>query len=261
MARTLNPVSHAVRRVAFVDAALGIIQTKGYEQMSIQDVLDELGASKGAFYHYFATKEALLAAVVERTVEAATETVEPIAADPDLSALQKLEGIFAGIAQWKGERTELILELMQVWFSDDNTIVRERLRRAVTSRLTPMLVSVLRQGAAEGTFSMGSPEGTASVFVALILGLNETASQLYLARQSDAISFDVVERTLASYTEAFERILGLPPGGWPLYDPALVRRWFGSPAATEAPVTPVSHQPRPLFQVPLGESRQKEAFE
>jgi AcrR family transcriptional regulator len=247
MARTLNPVSHAVRRDAFVDAALGIIQTKGYEQMSIQDVLDELGASKGAFYHYFATKEALLGAIVERTVEAATETAEPIVSDPDLSAVAKLERIFAGIAQWKGERTELMLELMQVWFSDDNTVVRERLRRAVTTRMTPMLVSVLRQGALEGVFSMRSPEGTGIVFVALLLGLQETASQLFLARQTDAVSFEEVEGTLASYTEAFERILGLAPGAWPLYDPALLRHWFGSPAQTQPYLSQVSHPQKEAF--------------
>ena len=57
------PTAHAVRRDEFVDAAQRLIQSPGYEQMSVQDVLDELGASKGAFYHYFDSKEALLEAV------------------------------------------------------------------------------------------------------------------------------------------------------------------------------------------------------
>ena len=60
MARTLDPAAHALRRDEFVDAAQRLIQSRGYEQMSIQDVLDELGASKGAFYHYFDSKEGLL---------------------------------------------------------------------------------------------------------------------------------------------------------------------------------------------------------
>jgi tetracycline repressor-like protein len=53
MARTLDPVAHAVRREAFLDAGQRLIATKGYTQLSIQDVLDELASSKGAFYHYF----------------------------------------------------------------------------------------------------------------------------------------------------------------------------------------------------------------
>ena len=60
MARTVNATVYAVRRDAFIDAAQRLIQAKGYEQMSIQDVLDELDASTGAFYHYFDSKAALL---------------------------------------------------------------------------------------------------------------------------------------------------------------------------------------------------------
>ena len=49
MARTLDPVAHAVRRDAFLDAAEALIRAKGYDEMSIQDVLDAVGASRGAF--------------------------------------------------------------------------------------------------------------------------------------------------------------------------------------------------------------------
>lgn len=44
----------AVGRDVFVDAAQLLIQTKGYERFSFQDVLDATATSKGAFYHYFA---------------------------------------------------------------------------------------------------------------------------------------------------------------------------------------------------------------
>ena len=62
MARTLNPTLHTVRRDAFLDVAQRLVETKGYEAMSIQDVLDALEVSKGAFYHYFDSKQALLEA-------------------------------------------------------------------------------------------------------------------------------------------------------------------------------------------------------
>jgi len=99
MARTVNPAAHALRRDAFVDAAQRLIQKKGYEQMSIGDVLDELDTSRGAFYHYFDSKVALLEAVAERMVEVATAEMAPVADDPDRSALQKLDGVFGGLAR------------------------------------------------------------------------------------------------------------------------------------------------------------------
>ncbi len=227
MARTLNPVAHSVRREAFLDAAQRLIQSKGYEEMSVQDVLDELDASKGAFYHYFGSKEALLAAVVDRIVEAATGAMTPIALDPGLPAFEKLERLFSTLAQWKGERTELMLELARVWISDANAVVRDQLRVGTQARLVPLLATIVRQGKADGTFDVTSPDHTAGVLVSLLLGANEAASRLYVSRQADEVSFEEVESTLAAYAEAFERILGLRPGSWPLFDRPTLLTWFG----------------------------------
>jgi hypothetical protein len=49
---------------------------------------------------------------------------------------------------------------------------------------------------------------------------------MFLSRQAGTITFDEVERTLAAYSEAFERILGLPPGSWELVDSSTVHLWF-----------------------------------
>lgn len=226
MPRTLNPVAHAIKRDAFLDVGERLIRTQGYEQMTVQDVLDDLGTSKGAFYHYFDSKAALLAAVIERMVETATGTVEPLAADPQMSAVKKLEGVFSGIAQWKGERPEVLAELLRTWFSDENRIVREQLRRSTAVRLTPLLVGIVRQGQAEGTFSASSAEGAAGVLLVLILGLNETGTELFLARQANTISFEEVESRLGAYVEALERVLGLPAASLAIGDQVALRQWF-----------------------------------
>ena len=227
VARTLDPSAHAIRRDAFLDAALRLIQVKGYEQMSVQDVLDDLDVSKGAFYHYFGSKEALLAAVVDRMIKAAMAGIGPIVADPDPTALARLGRLFSAIAQWKGERTELMIELVRVWFSDSNAVVRDQLRRGTQETLTPLLAQIVRQGKDEGAFTINSPEHTARVLVSILLGLNETASQLFLARQAGAVTFEDVECTLAAYAEACERVLGLQPGSWPSLDRSTLLFWFG----------------------------------
>jgi AcrR family transcriptional regulator len=226
MPRTLDPVAHALRRDAFVDTAQRLIQVKGYEEMSIQDVIDQLDTSKGAFYHYFDSKVDLLEAVAERIVDTVTASLAPTVDDPSLSALSKLEAIFTGIARWKTDRKGLMLALLRVWLSDENAIVREKVRQRTAIRLTPLLASIVRQGRAEDVFSATSTEPTACVLVSLLLGLNETATRLYVARQDGAISFDEVLRIVAAFTEAFERILGLDPGQWPAVDIPTLRFWF-----------------------------------
>ena len=227
MARTLDPVAHAVRREAFLDAGQRLIATKGYAQLSIQDVLDELSSSKGAFYHYFDSKASLLDGIVSRMVEAATASLAPTVADPDRSALEKVNAVFTGLASFKAERKDLILALTRVWLSDDNAVVREHFRRGVVAAMTPLLATIIRQGVAEGSFTTASPDHAARVFVSLVLGANEAATDLFVAHQDGAVTFEEVERALEAFAEAFERILGVRPGSLELANrSAVLREWF-----------------------------------
>jgi AcrR family transcriptional regulator len=227
MARTVNPTLHTVRREAFLDVAQGLVQTKGYEAMSIQDVLDQLEASKGAFYHYFDSKQALLEAVVDRFADGAIATLAPVLEDAEMPALRKLERIFAGIASWKAERKEFVLAMIDVWNSDGNAIVREKLRRLTVTRLVPLLSVVIKQGIDEGAFAAESPDETAMVLTSLMQGFQQQASDFFIARQAGTITFDVVRRSFAANTEAFERILGTPKGSLTLIDEPTLRFWFG----------------------------------
>ena len=49
-----------LRRQEILDTAERLFLSRGYEQTSVQDILDEMGLSKGGFYHHFDTKMALL---------------------------------------------------------------------------------------------------------------------------------------------------------------------------------------------------------
>jgi AcrR family transcriptional regulator len=227
VARTVNTEVRAVRREAFVDAALRLIQQKGYEQMSVQDVLDAVSASRGAFYHYFDSKDALLEAVLERMSDVVLAGQAPLVNDPNVPALEKLERLFAGIAQWKNRRKELMTALLRVWLSDDNAIVREKFRKAMVLRMVPLLGAIIRQGKAEGVFAVSSPEHAARSVWSLMQGAQEVAGELLLARQANVVPFEAVEATFAAYAEGFERIVGVPPGSIHVVDDATLRLWFG----------------------------------
>jgi AcrR family transcriptional regulator len=223
----VNATLHTVRRDAFLDAAQRLVETKGYEAMSVQDVLDALEVSKGAFYHYFDSKQALLEAVVDRFADGGMASIAPILNDPKLPAITKLERVFSGIAGWKAQRKELVLGIIEVWNSDSNAIVREKVRRMTARLMVPLLSAVVEQGIAEGVFKVASADETASVLVSLLLGFQEQATHLFIARQAGTVPFEVVERTIAGFTEAFERILGIPKGSLTLTDQATLHFWFG----------------------------------
>lgn len=227
MARTLNPETHAVKRDVFVDAAQHLIVTRGYEQFSVQDVLEIADASKGAFYHYFDSKDQLVDAVVNRMADQATVVIEPVLGDPSLPAIDKLERLFNGMAQFKAERKDLVLGILRVWQSDDNALVREKLRKLVAIRLVPWLEVIVRQGIGEGSFSSGYPDYLARVLATLVQGMSELASELWVGRQTDAVSLEEVKRTFHAYHEAFERIVGARPGSLKFLDEPTIEFWFG----------------------------------
>ena len=226
MARTLDPTAHAVKRDAFLDAAQRLIERKGYEAMSVQEVLEDVATSKGAFYHYFDSKADLLDGVVERMVDGALSTVQPFIDDPALPAPVKFRALFAGIAGYKTQRKDLLLGLLETWLSDHNAVVREKFRRVVIQRMTPMMATIIREGQEQGVYAVGSPERTARVFVAFLLSLNQSTTELYLARHAGEIPLDEVRSALAAQVEAMERILGAPKGSITLIDEALLHEWF-----------------------------------
>jgi AcrR family transcriptional regulator len=228
VARTLNLAEHTVRKEAFVEAAERLMQAKGYERTSIQDILDELGASRGAFYHYFDSKQALVEAVIDRMVEAGLASVEPIVEDQDLPAAAKLVRVFGDIGQWKTDRRELIAAFLEVWVSDDHAVVREKFRRRLVARFAPILSKIVRQGIEEGTFQVESPDNTALVLMILIQGMQDEALDLYIASQADAVTVDEVAKRFTSFASAFERVLGVEAGSISLVDRSILQAWYGN---------------------------------
>jgi AcrR family transcriptional regulator len=226
LVRTLNPTVRAVRRDAILDVAERLMRTCGYEEMSVQDIQDELGVSRGAIYHYFGSKAEILDAVSERTTDTVIAVIEPIADDVGLTPLAKLQQVFAVAGQWKAERKELMVALAQAWYSDHNLLVRERLGHMVTARLTPLIAGILRDGKAEGVFHVGSPDHAAAILVAMLLDSGEALSRLIFARLAGTVPFEDVERAIAAYNEAFERILGLSSGSFEIVDTRTLRFWL-----------------------------------
>ncbi|GAC1365845.1 MAG: TetR/AcrR family transcriptional regulator [Ktedonobacteraceae bacterium] len=63
MARTPKVVED--RREQIIDAAMQVFAQKGFVRATNKDIAQEAGITPGLIYHYFASKEALLQAIVE----------------------------------------------------------------------------------------------------------------------------------------------------------------------------------------------------
>ena len=148
MARTAKEFT--VRRNEILDVAQRLVYTKGYEQMTIQDVLDGLQISKGAFYHYFRSKQDLLDAMIGHMIEDGENLILPIIQDPDLNALEKLRRYFDTVARWKNAQKTYLMAIMRIWYADDNAIVRQKMTAAAIQHISPLFTQIIRQGMDEG---------------------------------------------------------------------------------------------------------------
>lgn len=238
MARTVKEEEHARKRNAILDVAQRLIYTRGYEQMTIQDLLDDLQISKGAFYHYFDSKQAVLEALVERMGEEVVQLLFPIVHDPALPALEKLRRFFPTLAQWKTARKDFILALMHILYADDNAIFRQKARALTVKRVTPLLSTVIRQGIQEGVSTTAYPDQVSEVVLSLVLDFGDAAAGLLLSWEPERDEYLRVERTVAAYTETLERALGAPAGSLPLADDQTLREWFVSPGDKGAETKP-----------------------
>jgi AcrR family transcriptional regulator len=230
MARIVNKEEYEARRNEILDATQQLIYTKGYEQMTIQDILDTLQISKGAYYHYFNSKSEVLDSMVERmVVEEMVPILSSIVQDTHLSALEKLHHYFDSAVRWKTARRALMLELLRVWLSDENAIVRQKFLNLSLEHVTPLLTEIIRQGIQEGVFTTAYPEQTCRVIYYTLLGLSDTILELLI---SDDTNLDraYIESTVTAYVnalnDAVERLLGAPNGSLHLLHIEALEGWF-----------------------------------
>lgn len=211
MVRTVNEQEYAERRNAILDVTQQLVDTKGYEQMAIQDILDTLQISKGAFYHYFDSKAALLFALVERKGDQIEQIVLPIVQDPKLSAMDKLVRYFGTLNQFKLEHKQMAFALMRIWYADENAIVRHKIYMIQVKRLVPWLTQIIAQGVEEGVFTTRYPEQAARMVISLMNDMGDAISSLYL-KEGEISDSPQITQIAAATVDGLERVLGAQSG-------------------------------------------------
>jgi AcrR family transcriptional regulator len=209
-----------VRRNEILDVAERLLATKGYEQMAIRDIVDELQIAKGTVYHYFDSKAALLEALIERMGDQVEQLVLPLVHDTTLGALEKLLRCFATVDQVKLGRQALMLEFLHVWYDDENAIVHRKLSRASAKRFVPWLSQIIQQGVEEGVFTTAYPDQVARMIIALRNDLGSAIAELLLSEGRELpdvpgiTQMDVpgITQMAEATIDALERLLGVKPG-------------------------------------------------
>jgi len=160
------------RRQQIMAAALACFSRQGFHRTTMQDIVKESGLSAGAFYTYFASKEAIVVALAEehhRTeaaalagADTATDSVDALTTLAQVS-LGRLDN--AEERQWRRVTVQLWAEALR------DPHIMEVTRSGLDGPLE-VLTDVIARGQREGTLPPGpDPGATARVCAAIFQGL------------------------------------------------------------------------------------------
>lgn len=205
------------RRSELLAAAERLFYTKGYEQTSVQDILDEIGFSKGGFYHHFDSKLSVLEAICDMRAQESCERAKQIVGKEG-SAVDKLNALLNSSALWQSENSSFVSLLIQVAYRQDSALMRERMKSCQIKSLQETMEAVLAVGVKNGEFFVTDLQATASLLLRLYMQFtDEVAFLLAQLDQQEEMVEEMIRRMIV-YRQAIERTLIAPFGSIVLFE-------------------------------------------
>lgn len=209
---------YAVRKDEFLDAAQALFYTKGYEQTSVNAILEKVGVAKGTFYHYFKSKEALLDSLIERMTGQIIAGMKVIVENPDLDAITKLNQVFQSSGSWKAAHMAIPIPIRHTLYNPGNLIMLRRMTLSTTRIAGPLIAKIIQQGKRERVFDTEFPEELGELLYMQFANWREKLADLLLGIDKHPEYREKIIRFVDIYNDTTERFLRAPRGSIMIFD-------------------------------------------
>ena len=214
------------RRMEFIETAQTLFYTKGYERTSVNDIIEAVGVSKGAFYYYFESKTAVLEAIVDEIIERVLADLQEIIADETLPAIAKWQKALQVSNNWKLERKEEMIAASRLMQMDENILLQHKIRAATRQVVISEMAKIITQGVDEGVFSVQHVLETTEILLGIISTLSSTVNELIFNQENYEDPAAIALRKKMAVETAVERLLSAPPGSMSIVDDEALTAWF-----------------------------------
>jgi AcrR family transcriptional regulator len=136
-------------REAVRAAAAELFIRKGYDATSVGDIADSLGLTKSAFYHHVASKEELLADLLDEALRELEATVAAAGEGPG-PASERLRATVARSVEVLVDHQPAVTLLLRVHGNSDTEVAALRRRRAIDRRLADLVSRAAQEGEMRG---------------------------------------------------------------------------------------------------------------
>jgi AcrR family transcriptional regulator len=152
--RVVGDPAWAPAKRAIYESALNLFWEKGYQSTSVQDIVESVGLTKGAFYHYFQSKDDLLVLTQDRYHDSEIPRFKAIAAS-DQPSERKLSMMIAEIVE-----SILTYRVEVSMFFDQWRLLNEKAFSAIKRRrddLEQPIIQIVEEAMAEGVIKSELP--------------------------------------------------------------------------------------------------------
>ena len=192
MARNKHP-EKTVQQILSISYRLFL--EKGYEQTTIQDIINQLGMSKGAIYHHFKSKEEILHAIGDKGNY--SDTIELYKNLNHLNALQKLKKIikneFENLEKQQFNRMGISLT--------ENPKFVSILLNGTLKYGAPIFQELIEEGKKDGSISLEDSKSASEVILLL--------NNIWLSPMIGQVSEEDLERRIL-YLKSLTELMGIP---------------------------------------------------
>lgn len=163
MARNKNP-EITINRI--LDTSMDLFLKKGYDNTTIQDIVDELGdLSKGAIYHHFKSKEEIMESVIPRIYRGSDEYYSQLEEITYKNGLDKLKKTL--IISLKNPATEKLIKAAPNLMKNSR-ILTQQLCDVIGTIVPNIIEPIIREGMNDGSIKTNNPKEIAESFLILM---------------------------------------------------------------------------------------------
>jgi len=187
------------RKNEILDVAEQLFASRGFDNTSTNDIINEIGIARGTLYHHFKSKEEILDAVIERITGTLMRQAEAIASDRRLPLLDRLTGSIMALNVDSRIGEEVMLQVHK----PQNALLHQKMQKQLIGGIVPILTGLIEEGCQEGIFHTRYPAEAAEMVM-----IYSNAAFDELAEQSPEERM----RKIQAFIFHTERIMGAAEG-------------------------------------------------
>ena len=180
------------RKQELLQIAYRMFISRGYENTSVDEIIEEADIAKGTYYYYFETKEQMLEEVIGMMIDQEMEAAGRIL-QAEIPVPQKIIGMISSLRPTQEERP-IEGALMQ----PENIVMHEKIRKKIVEMAVPLLSKVVEEGIGQGIFACDN--------------IAERVRMLLVISSSSFDEGCFTERDIEVFIDMTEKLLGAESG-------------------------------------------------